>query len=100
MQGTPCPRWCSVDVGIDKVQFLAGNDTFTLFVNPAPGHPEPSSSIIKSDLDLGTVSKIGIYSTGAFIVDEIRLGTTFEDVTPTSGGGHSDSHEGCGEDHD
>jgi hypothetical protein len=99
------PSGASVVVGrttllVVKVQFLAGNDTYTLFVNPTPGHPEPASSIIKSDLDLGNVSKIGIYSTGAFIVDEIRLGTTFEDVTPTSGGGHSDSHEGCGEDQD
>jgi hypothetical protein len=32
---------------------------------------------------LGLVPKIGIYSTGAFVVDEIRLGTTFADVVPT-----------------
>ena len=99
------PSGAAVVVGrttllVVKVQFLAGNDTFTLFVDPTPGRPEPASSIIKSDLDLGTVSKIGIYSTGAFIVDEIRLGTTFADVLPVSGGGHSESHKGCGEDRD
>ena len=68
-----------------KAQFLSGNDLFTLYTNPKPGQPEPSSGIQKSDLDLGKVSAIGIYSTGAFTVDEIRIGTTYEDVVPKSG---------------
>jgi hypothetical protein len=65
-----------------KAQFKSGNDTFTLYVNPTPGQPEPSSNLIKTDLDLATVSRIGIYSTGAFDVDEIRIGSSFESVTP------------------
>ena len=66
-----------------KAQFLSRNDIFTLYTNPKPGRPEPASGVVKSDLDLGVVSHIGIYSTGAFIVDEIRIGTTYADVVPT-----------------
>ena len=70
-----------------KAQFLSGNDTFTLYANPAPWGSEPGSGAVKSDLDLGAVSKIGIYSSGAFTVDEIRIGTTYEDVVPKRGEG-------------
>jgi hypothetical protein len=68
-----------------KAQFLAGRDIFTLYANPAPGGREPSGGAVKTDLDLGVVSKIGIYSTGAFSIDEIRIGTTYADVVPTHG---------------
>lgn len=70
-----------------KAQFQSGPDLFTLYTNPQPSQPEPSSGAQKSDLDLGTVSTIGIYSTGAFTVDEIRIGTTYEDVVPKNGQG-------------
>jgi hypothetical protein len=70
-----------------KAQFLSGNDIFTLYTNPKPGGSEPSSGAVKSDLDLGTVSKVGIYSSGAFTVDEIRIGTSYDDVVPKNGGG-------------
>ena len=77
----------STDVGhiallVVKAQFQPGNDIFTLYANPKPGASEPSSGAVKSDVDLGTVSKIGIYSSGAFTVDEIRVGTTYDDVAP------------------
>lgn len=65
-----------------KAQFLPGNDEFTLYVNPAPGGSEPFGGVVKKDLDLGTVSKIGIYSSGAFAIDEIRIGSSFADVVP------------------
>jgi hypothetical protein len=65
-----------------KAEFLAGNDMFTLYVNPTPGEAEPAAGTIKSDQNLGTVSKVGIYSTGAFEVDELRIGATYADVTP------------------
>lgn len=68
-----------------KAQFQAGPDVFTLYVNPTPGQPEPGSSVVKTDLDLGTVARIGIYSTGAFAIDEIRIGTTYADVVPKAG---------------
>jgi len=65
-----------------RADFRSGNDVFTLYVDPTPGEAEPSSGAIKTDLDLGTVSRIGIYSTGAFDLDEIRIGSTFASVTP------------------
>lgn len=66
-----------------RADFLAGPDRFTLYVNPTPGKPEPTEGTVKSDLDVFAVNKLVIYSTGAFSIDEIRLGATFADVTPT-----------------
>lgn len=65
-----------------KAQFLAGNDVFTLYVNPTPGGPEPAAGAVKSNSNVGPVTGLTIYSTGAFSIDEIRVGTTFADVTP------------------
>jgi hypothetical protein len=67
-----------------KAEFLAGNDIFTLYTNPLPGAPEPLAGLVKADLDLGVVPRVGLYSTGAFDVDEIRIGATYADVTPAS----------------
>jgi hypothetical protein len=64
-----------------KAQFNATSDLFTLYVNPTPGGAEPSG-LVKSDANLGVVNGLTIYSTGAFSIDEIRLGDTFADVTP------------------
>jgi hypothetical protein len=65
-----------------KADFLAGADHFTLYVNPTPGEGEPATGIVKSDQDLGAITRVGIYSTGAFDVDEIRIGATYAAVTP------------------
>lgn len=67
-----------------KAEFMpTGNDRFTLYVNPVPGMPEPASaSVFKNDSNIGSVTGLTIYSTGAFELDEIRLGTTFAAVTP------------------
>ena len=81
-----------------EAQFMAGNDVFTLYVNPAVGKPEPGSAIVKTDVDLGTVSRIGIYSTGAFTIDEIRIGTTLADVLPVRDGAQDEDFPGCLED--
>jgi hypothetical protein len=78
-----------------KAQFMAGNDVFTLYVNPEPGRPEPSSTVVKTDLNLGTVSRIGIYSVGAFLIDEIRIGTTFADVVPRGDNTPDPDFPGC-----
>ncbi len=64
-----------------RADFTNGNDTFTLYVNPTPGAPEPISGTIKNDLDLD-IHGMTIYSTGAFSIDEIRLGDTFAAVVP------------------
>jgi hypothetical protein len=63
--------------------FAAGNDKFTLYVDPTPGGAEPLTGTVKQDRDVGTVSALMLYSTGAFSVDEIRIGTTYADVTST-----------------
>jgi hypothetical protein len=65
-----------------KAEFLANNDRFTLYVNPLPGGPEPLAGTVKFNSNLGTVSGFTLYSSGAFSVDELRLGETFADVTP------------------
>ena len=77
-----------------KAQFLPGNDVFTLYVDPAVGKAEPAHGAVKSDLDLGTVSRIGIYSTGAFTVDEIRIANSYADALPTGDMSRSGS-PGC-----
>jgi hypothetical protein len=86
--GGPVSSGVSAVVGattllVVKAEFQAGADTFTLFLNPAPGGPEPSGGVQKADLDLGLVPRIGIYSSGPFIVDEIKIGTTYADVVRT-----------------
>jgi hypothetical protein len=65
-----------------KAQFTAGNDQFTLYVNPVPGAPEPGAGLVKNNSNVGTVAGVTLYSTGAFSIDEFRLGETFADVTP------------------
>ena len=69
-----------------KAEFLAGDDRFTLYVNPTPGGLEPAAGFVKQDLDLGLVDALTIYSTGEFELDEVRIGDTFESVTPPAVG--------------
>jgi hypothetical protein len=66
-----------------KAEFApAGNDKFTLYVNPTPGAPEPASGVTKNDANFGSVTGLTLYSTGAMRLDELRVGQTFADVTP------------------
>ena len=65
-----------------KAEFTAGADTLTLYVDPIPNLPEPASGTVKNDADVGIADALTIYSTGAFSLDELRVGRTFEDVTP------------------
>ncbi len=66
-----------------KMEFLEGPDRFTLHIDPAPGKAEPADGFVKEDLDLKFADKLFLYSRAAWSVDEIRLGTTWEDVTPS-----------------
>jgi hypothetical protein len=63
-----------------KAEFLAGNDRFTLYVNPTPGGSEPLTGTVESAFDTGSITGLEIFSAGAFSVDEIHIGTTFADV--------------------
>ncbi len=65
-----------------RADFTAGIDKFTLYMNPTPGGPEPGSGTVKEDIDNGIITELTIYSTGEFSIDELRVGNTFEDVTP------------------
>jgi hypothetical protein len=58
------------------------NDLFTLYVNPTPGAAEPASGTIKNDFDFGIFNDVFLYATGAFSIDEIRVGPTYADVVP------------------
>ena len=69
-----------------KMEFRNGPDRFTLFVNPKPGQAEPPAGVIKDDLDLELTDMIILYSRGAWSIDELRVGTTWADVTPTTKG--------------
>jgi hypothetical protein len=70
-----------------KMEFREGPDRFTLYMNPTPGKPEPVSETVKEDLDLEQADMIFLYSRAAWSVDEIRLGTTWADVTPAQKSG-------------
>jgi hypothetical protein len=67
-----------------KLEFKDGPDRFTLYMNPTPGGPEPASGAVKDDLDLEFAEGFTLYSRGAWSVDELRLGHTWEDVTPAA----------------
>lgn len=65
-----------------KMEFLDGKDRFTLYTNPTVGEGEPAEGVVKHDVDVQRVDAITIYSTGEFELDELRIGNSFEDVTP------------------
>jgi hypothetical protein len=70
-----------------KAQFLAGNDIYSLYVNPVLDGSEPAlPSVVKTDFDpanplIGTTFIFNNY--GYYTIDEIRVGTTYADVTPS-----------------
>jgi hypothetical protein len=68
-----------------RADLQPGVDTFTLYINPDPCQPEPAAGTVKSDLDLGDVMALVIYSTGAFSLDELRLGSSFAEVVQAGG---------------
>jgi T5SS/PEP-CTERM-associated repeat protein len=65
-----------------RADFADGNDSFTLYINPEPGLPEPATGTIMNDSDVGLVNGVFLLSTGAFSIDEIRLGSSYADVVP------------------
>jgi hypothetical protein len=81
-----------------RADFRPGKDVFTLYVNPRLRDPEPSSGAVEADLDLGLVTRVGLYSTGAFAVDEVRIGTTYADVVPVSSNARFRECHGCPDD--
>jgi hypothetical protein len=65
-----------------KIECRQGDDRLTLYVNPKPGEPEPAKGTVKDNVRLGLVDTVVMYSTGAFSMDELRAGETFQSVLP------------------
>jgi hypothetical protein len=67
-----------------RVQLVSGNDTVRLYMNPTPDGAEPAigSSADLTGQDFGTVSQLGISTSDAYSVDEIRVGLTYASVVP------------------
>ncbi len=61
-------------------KFDLGDGAYSLYVNPIVGDPEPTPNGIFSGPR--SLEAIGLNSEGGFLLDEIRLGNTFADVTP------------------
>ncbi len=69
-----------------KCEFFAGNDRFTLYVNPTRGQPEPASGTVKFNSDVGTITNIAFtvsaLQNGSWQFDEVLLATTWADAVP------------------
>jgi hypothetical protein len=71
---------------VTRIDFLDGLDKATLYVNPVPGAPEPAGGTVYTGLDLGQFTQIAITNgnNSAWTTDEIRVATTWQEVTPTA----------------
>ena len=65
-----------------RADYTSGNDTFRLYVNPTSG-TEPGTADATVTYNIGTQNGLGLNAGGATSFDEIRIGTTFADVTPS-----------------
>jgi Concanavalin A-like lectin/glucanases superfamily/Immunoglobulin domain/Bacterial Ig domain/Immunoglobulin I-set domain len=71
---------------VARLEFLAGNDRTTVYLNPTPGLTTPDSSYTATytNLDLGAFTQIKMAGGGSVqqSFDEIRVGASFESVAP------------------
>ncbi len=73
-----------------KMDFTAGADNMTLYVNPTPGlsGPESAFNVSKNNLDLGTFTRIELAGGQTLphnaSLDEIRIAGSYVDVAPGS----------------
>ena len=68
-----------------QADFHRGADKFTLYQNPTPGLAEPDiPGLVKQDIEISQSNLIQLaYGNGnAYVVDEIRLGSTYAEVAP------------------
>lgn len=65
-----------------KIEFGTSEDVFTLYVNPPPVPVEPAGGVVRTDHPVSQIDGLTVYSTGAFSLDEIRVGWTYADVAP------------------
>ena len=65
-----------------RADFLFGNDVFRLYVDPPSGQPEPlTANATLTVFDVSTITSLGLTGPGAYGFDELRIGTTWADVT-------------------
>jgi hypothetical protein len=65
-----------------EADFLPGNDTYKLYIDPVTGGAQPATPAATLHFDLQSVTTIGLAGPGAFGFDELRIGTTWADATP------------------
>jgi hypothetical protein len=68
---------------------FGGTGTASLFLNPIAGNAQPTADVtltgngsVTSFAALGFKAQSSATATGTFLVDSVRVGTTWEDVTP------------------
>jgi hypothetical protein len=67
-----------------RATFNAANDQFDLWVNPVLGQPlSATPDATKTDLDVGTITSVGIHAWMGAEFDELRIGTSYAAVAPT-----------------
>jgi hypothetical protein len=90
-----------------KYAFDATNgDSASLFINPTPGAAEPAPQLTVStgtNLSLGTPAGIKSFfvrnnsvEPDTLLIDELRIGDTWQDVTPAAGAGIAGDYNGDG----
>ena len=68
-----------------KVEYPPGKCHVTLFTNPIPGEREPSNKFY-ADFRLSRISDVILVSNQPYSIDELRVGNSFESVTPSMSG--------------
>jgi len=79
-----------------KYDIVAGadNDVYSLYVNPVPGAAEPAATLTQTivtgqtEVSVAGIARVGLRQAalnGIVELDELRVGTTWASVTPTSG---------------
>jgi hypothetical protein len=62
------------------------NKTASLWINPTPGDPEPATTAFLSGTTGTSIDRVGFKAQssagGPYTIDTLRVGTTWEDVTP------------------
>ena len=70
---------------VAKIDFLAGADNVSLYINPTTGLTAPDGTPTAASVNSFNFDRIRVqtgFNTAAFKFDEIRIGTTYADVSP------------------